>query len=114
MPLRHSNFRNRVWIGAVGRAGLPGLHFHDLRHTGNQLAAGTGATLRELMDRMGHSTARAALIYLHGSDQRQREIAQALSDLAEAEMKRGAKRTKSPAVRKASGTYRARRRQNAS
>jgi integrase len=53
----------------------------DLRHTGNQLAAGTGATLRELMDRMGHSIARAALIYLHGSDQRQQEIAQALSDL---------------------------------
>jgi len=59
-------------------------------------------------------TARAALIYLHGSDQRQREIAQALSDLAEAEMKRGAKGTKSPAARKASGTYRARRGRDAS
>jgi len=29
------------------------IHFHDLRHTGNQFAADTGATLRELMDRMG-------------------------------------------------------------
>jgi integrase len=104
MPLRHSNFRNRVWLGAVERAGLGELHFHDLRHTGNQLAAGTGATLRELMDRMGHSTARAALIYLHGSDQRQHEIAQALSDRAEAELKHRAKRSKGQAVRKASGT----------
>jgi hypothetical protein len=89
---------------AYSRAGLGELHFHDLRHTGNQLAAGTGATLRELMDRMGHSTARAALIYLHGSDQRQREIAQALSERAEAELKRHAKRAKGQDTRKASGT----------
>jgi integrase len=104
MPLRHSNFRNRVWLGAVERAGLGELHFHDQRHTGNQLAAATGATLRELMDRMGHSTARAALIYLHGGDQRQHEIAQALSERAEAELKRRAKRPKGQAVCKASGT----------
>jgi integrase len=104
MPLRHSNFRNRVWLGAVERAGPGELHLHDLRHTGNQLAAGTGATLRGLMDRMGHSTARAALIYLHGSDQRQREIAQALSELAEAEINRRVKRPKGQRTRKASGT----------
>jgi hypothetical protein len=47
-------------------------------------------------------TARAALIYLRGSDQRQREIAQALSDLAEAEIKRRAKRPKGDLTRKAS------------
>jgi integrase len=47
VPLRHINFRNRVWLGAVGRAGLGELHFHDLRHTGNQLAAVAGATLRD-------------------------------------------------------------------
>jgi integrase len=87
---------------AVPRSGAA--CFHDLRHTGNQLAAGTGATLRELMDRMGHSTARAALIYLHGSDQRQREIAQALSDLAKAEIRRRAKRPKNLPTRRASGT----------
>jgi len=63
---------------------------------------------------MGHSTARAALIYLHGSDQRQREIAQALSDLAESELKRRAKRPKGRLTRKASGTQRARGKRNAS
>jgi len=47
--------------------GMTGTHFHDLRHTGNALTAATGATLRELMDRMGHSSPRAALFYLHGS-----------------------------------------------
>lgn len=107
-PLRHSNFRNRAWLRAVERAKLGDLHFHDLRHTGTQLAAGTGATLRELMDRMGHSTARAALIYLHGNDQRQQEIAQALSDLAKTEIGRRDKNSKGQPSRKASGTYRAR------
>jgi len=33
-------------------AELSAIHFHDLRHTGNTLAANAGASLRELMDRM--------------------------------------------------------------
>jgi integrase len=52
------------------------------------LAAGTGARLRELMDRMGHSTSRAALTYLHASDERQRAIAKALSRLTSGELER--------------------------
>jgi len=82
------------------------MHFHDLRHTGNTLAANTGAGLRELMDRMGHSTTRAALVYLHGSDERQPEIADALSQLAEHALNR-------PSSRR-SGTQRARKRGKAS
>ena len=61
-PLRHSNFYRRAWLPAVAKAGLPGIHFHDLRHAGNTLTADAGASLRELMDRMGHSSTRAALI----------------------------------------------------
>jgi integrase len=53
--LRRSNFRN-VWIDACDAAELPGIHPHDLRHTGNTIAAATGASLRELMERMGHSS----------------------------------------------------------
>jgi integrase len=83
--LRYDNFRHRVWYPALGAAGLPRVHFHDLRHTGNQLAADAGASLRELMDRMEHSTARAAMIYLHGSDERQRAIADAISRRATGE-----------------------------
>lgn len=41
---------------------------HDLRHTGDTLAAETGATLPELMDRMGHSFLRTALIHLHARE----------------------------------------------
>jgi integrase len=58
-PPRHSNFRRRVWLPALADSGLADLHFHDLRHAGNVLAAGAGANLRELMERMGHSTTRA-------------------------------------------------------
>ena len=65
-PLRHGNFRRRVWMPAR-LAGLDGVHFHDLRHAGNQFAADAGAELRELMDRMGHGTTRAAMIYLHST-----------------------------------------------
>lgn len=85
-PLRHGNFRRRCWLPALTKAGLTGMHFHDLRHTGNDFAAGTGATLREMMDRMGHSSTRAALIYMHGSDARQRQIADSLSKLARQEL----------------------------
>lgn len=63
-------------------AGRPDLRFHDLRHTGAVLAASTGATLAELMARLGHSTAGAALRYQHAAADRDRIIAEKLSALA--------------------------------
>jgi integrase len=59
-PLRRSNFQEH-WRKATAEAGVSDLHFHDLRHTGNTWAAETGTTVRDLMDRMGHSTTRAAM-----------------------------------------------------
>ena len=38
-PLRHGNLTRRVWLPAIGKAGLAGLHFHDLRHAGNTYTA---------------------------------------------------------------------------
>ena len=61
--------------------GVPELHFHDLRHTGNTLAAQTGASLRDLMTRMGHDSPRAALIYQHASSDADKAIAEALNRL---------------------------------
>jgi integrase len=113
-PLHHTNFRRRVWLKALGVAGLGDLHFHDLRHSGNTLAASAGATLRELMDRMGHDSERAAMIYLHGSDERQHQIADALSKLTRDELKRASKRGHNEASGKRSGTQRARNRKQAS
>jgi hypothetical protein len=68
------------------KVGVPDLHLHDLRHTGNTLAAETGATLRDLMNRMGHRSTRAALIYLHARDHRNREIAVGLDRIVAAEL----------------------------
>ena len=77
--LRRSNFRAGTRWGETCKAlGFPGLHFHDLRHTGNTLAAQTGASLRDLMTRMGHDSPRAALIYQHASSGADRAIADAL------------------------------------
>ncbi|HEX5566842.1 MAG TPA: tyrosine-type recombinase/integrase [Streptomyces sp.] len=72
--LRRNNFR-RIWLRALDATGLDDVHFHDLRHTGNTLAATGGATTRELMHRMGHSSVRAALIYQHLVNGRDCEIA---------------------------------------
>lgn len=79
--LRRSNFRRGTkWAATAEKVGLPaGFHFHDLRHTANQLAAEAGATTCELMRRMGHSTVRAAMRYQHSTDRRDREIAAEIS-----------------------------------
>jgi hypothetical protein len=69
-----ANF-HRIWSKARAKVGVPDLHLHDLQHTGNTLAAETGATLRELMNCMGTGSPRAELIYLHARDHRDREIA---------------------------------------
>jgi integrase len=84
-PLRRSDF-NKVsgWPQVVTGMGLPGLHFHDLRHAGNTLAADTGVSLRNLMARMGHDNERAALIYQHRSSAADRQIAEGLDALLRA------------------------------
>jgi integrase len=67
---------------ARAEAGRPDLRWHDLRHTGAVLAAATGATLAELMARLGHSTAEAAMRYQHAAADRDRAVAAAMSKLA--------------------------------
>ena len=71
------------WLPAREAAGRPDLRFHDLRHTGAVLAAAAGATLADLMSRLGHSTPAAAMRYQHASHARDRDIAAALSGFAE-------------------------------
>jgi integrase len=79
-PLRRSNFQKH-WRVALAAAELSDVHFHDLRHTGSTLAAHAGATLSDLMSRMGHSSTRAARIYLHTTSDRDRAVAAALDRL---------------------------------
>src|SRR5215467_256468 len=95
--LDYDSFRRRVWIKATEAAGLREVHFHDLRHTGNMLTAEAGATLRELMDRMGHSSTRAALVYLHATSQRQRTIADAVGTMTRAALREIDEHSSNPA-----------------
>jgi integrase len=80
---------------------------HDLRHTGNTMAAATGASLRELMERMGHSSTRAALIYQHATRERDEAIAAAMGEVFVSAQRKGV-------TKRRSGTQRARRKGTAS
>lgn len=78
--LRRNNF-NPIWRVACVAAGVPDAHFHDLRHTGGTLAATTGATIKEIVKRLGHSSPRAAMIYQHATMDRDKAIAAGLGKL---------------------------------
>lgn len=73
----------KTWDAARTAAGRPDLRFHDLRHTGAVMAALSGATLAELMGRLGHSTPAMAIRYQHVAQDRDAEIARRLSVMAE-------------------------------
>ena len=78
----HTNTLRRHWLKARLAAGRPDLRVHDLRHTGAVLAAQSGATLAELMARIGHSTPQMALRYQHVARGRDAEIAARMSKAA--------------------------------
>ena len=50
-------------------AGLPKTRFHDLRHYAGTRYAQTGATIKEIQDRLRHKTASAAMRYQHAGDE---------------------------------------------
>ena len=89
-PARHGGHLapstlKRHFYAARDEAGRPDLRFHDLRHSGAVLAAQSGATLAELMGRLGHSTPAAAMRYQHAAAGRDQVIAEELSRLARGE-----------------------------
>ena len=71
------------------------------------MAAAQGASLKELMERMGHSSARAALIYQHATRERDQKIAAGMGRLFTEAKK--ASTSKQGTALKRSGTQRARR-----
>ena len=90
-PLRHSNFYRRAWLKAAEAAGRAECISMTCAIPGNALTADAGASLRELMERMGHSSTRAALIYLHSTSERQRSLADAVGKQARAELRKARK-----------------------
>jgi integrase len=84
--MRRANFR-KLWNSTKRRADRKGahlpadFHFHDLRHTGNTLAAQSGATVRDLMSRGGWTSPAMALRYMHTDTARDRILADNLDAL---------------------------------
>jgi integrase len=64
--LVHAQALHGVWKKACRRAGLPDTRFHDLRHTAASLAIATGAHVKAVQARMGHSNVSTTLdVYGH-------------------------------------------------
>ncbi|MGH9247686.1 MAG: tyrosine-type recombinase/integrase [Acidimicrobiales bacterium] len=82
-PLRAGVWQ-REWDRARHSIGLPELRLHDLRHVAGTLAAATGASTKEIMRRLGHSTQDAALRYQHATDERDRQLADGIDRLIRA------------------------------
>ncbi|HEY5283921.1 MAG TPA: site-specific integrase, partial [Polyangia bacterium] len=62
--------------------GKPGMRVHDLRHVGATLAAQAGATTKELMARIGHTTPAMSMRYQIAAAERDAAIADKLSAMA--------------------------------
>jgi integrase len=67
----------------LDRIGLPDMTIHTLRHFAGTEAARTGATMAEVMARLGHHSNRAAMLYQHAIDGSDAALAAKLSALAE-------------------------------
>jgi integrase len=55
---------------ALSKANRPGVHFHDLRHTGATWLSQVGATTAEVQAFLGHATPHMALHYTAATDER--------------------------------------------
>lgn len=78
--VRPQGFRT-TFARAAAKAERPDVSPHGLRHYGAVQAAHAGATVKELMDRLGHETPSMAIHYQHTAQGRDAEIAARMSDL---------------------------------
>lgn len=60
-PVRHGNFRNRVFSPAAERIGKPDLVPHDLRDTAASLMIASGASIKAVQRALGHASAKMTL-----------------------------------------------------
>ena len=88
-PLLNQYF-NAYWKRALTAAGVDeATRFHDLRHLAGTTAASAGASLREIMARMGHASSDASLRYLKASERRDGEIADAIDERMTRDLEQG-------------------------
>ncbi len=77
----HSGNVSAAFRRARASIGRDDLTWHDLRHTGATLACRAGGSVKDVQNRLGHTTARAAMIYAHAVDDSDRMIAEKMNEL---------------------------------
>lgn len=78
-PIRRQNFASRTWRPLVKRAGMPGVRFHDLRHSAASFLLTRGVHPRVVQQLLGHSDVSTTLnVYSH--------VAEGLGKLAAGEL----------------------------
>jgi integrase len=80
--LGKSNFRRRVWLPVLERAGLPRKRFHDLRHTAASILCELGEHPKVIQARLGHSQISMTMnTYSHLMPGMDRQAAHRVGDL---------------------------------
>lgn len=80
----------RSSFGTMWRKSAGTVHFHDLRHLANDMAATIVRNLREQMKFMGHASTDAALRYQHAAEAVNQDVAEGISQrIREAKSQRG-------------------------
>lgn len=78
-PLHYSNWRTRTWVPACQRAGLDGLHFHDLKALSASALVAKGVDVKTAQHRLGHSSPGVTLrTYARATREADRSAADAL------------------------------------
>lgn len=77
---RNDDVLRRAHMKAATAIDRPELRNHDLRSSGATLSAQAGATVREIQEQLGHTTATQALRYQTAATQRDAERAKRVSD----------------------------------
>jgi integrase len=93
-PTRPVGSWRTAWRTLVKTAGLPGLRFHDLRHTAISALGEAGVPDRVIMDIAGHVSPRMLRRYSHIQLEAKRAAIQALSNRPQATVSEGADVTK--------------------
>lgn len=66
-----------AWETLRAKAGLPGLRFHDLRHTFASMMLDAGADIVDVQQALGHTQLKTTAVYLHLTEGRKKDMANA-------------------------------------
>lgn len=69
--------RRSAWETLREKAGLPGLRFHDLRHTFASMMLDSGSDIVDVQEALGHTQLKTTAVYLHLTEGRKKNVANA-------------------------------------